>query len=109
MAALLLGVLSAAALPPIHAIPVLLLAVPGLLTLIGAQRDWRGAAWIGFWFGFGLHLIGLYWITEAILIEAARFWWLVPFAVPGLAAVLAGFIAGPSALARLAPAGAPPA
>jgi apolipoprotein N-acyltransferase len=107
MAALLLGVLSAAALPPIHAIPVLLLAVPGLLTLIGAQQDWRGAAWIGFWFGFGLHLIGLYWITEAILIEAARFWWLVPFAVPGLAAVLAVFIAAPCALARLAPAGWP--
>jgi apolipoprotein N-acyltransferase len=105
MAALLLGVLSAAALPPIHAIPVLLLAVPRLLTLIDAQRDWRGAAWIGFWFGFGLHLIGLYWITEAILIEAARFWWLVPFAVPGLAAVLAVFIAVPCALARLAPAG----
>ena len=32
---------------------------------------------------------GLYWITEAILFEAARFWWLVPLAVPALAAVLA--------------------
>ena len=41
-----------------------------------AARWWRRAA--GWWFGFGLHLIGLYWITEAILIEAARFWWFVP-------------------------------
>ena len=40
-----------------------------------------------------LHLVGLYWITEAILIEAARFWWFVPIAVPALAAMLAVFIA----------------
>ncbi len=105
MLALLLGLLSAAALPPVHAIPVLLLTIPGLLALLGVQTGWRGAAWIGFWFGFGLHLIGLYWITEAILIESARFWWLVPFAVPGLAAVLALFVAVPCVLARRAPAG----
>jgi apolipoprotein N-acyltransferase len=100
-----LGVLSAAALPPVHAIPVLLIAVPGLLALLGAQARLRGAALIGFWFGFGHHLVGLYWITEAILVEAATFWWLVPFAVPALAAVLAVFIAVPCAAARAVPAG----
>jgi apolipoprotein N-acyltransferase len=97
--------LSALALPPVYALPVLLIAIPGLLVLVGAQRSWRGAAWTGFWFGFGLHLIGLYWITEAILIESARYWWLVPLAVPGLAAVLAVFIAVPCGLARLMPVG----
>ncbi|MBN8890904.1 MAG: apolipoprotein N-acyltransferase [Rhodospirillales bacterium 70-18] len=100
-----LGALAAAALPPVHAVPVLLLAVPGLLALLGAQRSWRGAALIGFWFGFGHHLIGLYWITEAILIESARFWWLVPLAVPALAAVLAVFIAAACAVAWRARAG----
>ncbi len=94
-----LGVLSAAALPPVHAIPVLLLAVPGLLALIGSSRRAREAGWRGFCFGFGHHLVGLYWITEAILFEAARFWWLVPLAVPALAAVLALFIALPCAAA----------
>ena len=59
----------------------------------------RGAASRGWWFGFGYHLIGLYWITEAILFEAARFWWLVPLAVPALAAVLAVFIAIPAWIA----------
>lgn len=93
LAAAALGALAAAALPPVHALPVLLLAVPGLLALLAAQLTWRGAAWIGFCFGFGHHLFGLYWITEAILIESARFWWLVPLAVPGIAAVLALFIA----------------
>lgn len=99
------GALSAAALPPVHAIPVLLVAVPGLLTLIGRQASWRGAFATGFWFGFAHHVLGLYWITEAILYEAARFWWLVPLAVPALAAVLAVFIAVPCALARTAPDG----
>ena len=100
-----LGMLSAAALPPVTASPVLLLTVPGLLTLLGAQPGWRGAGWSGFWFGFGLNLLGLYWITEAIMIEAARVWWLVPFAVPGLSAAVAVYIAVPCALARLVPAG----
>jgi apolipoprotein N-acyltransferase len=99
------GVLSAAALPPVYAVPVLLVSVPALLALIGARPGWRGAFAIGFWLGFGHHLVGLYWITEAILFEAARFWWLVPLAVPALAAVLALFIAIPCALARLAPEG----
>ena len=100
-----LGLLSALALPPLHLIPVLLLAVPGLLALIGAARGPWAAARRGFWFGFGHHLIGLYWITEAILIEAARYWWLVPLAVPGLSALLALFVAAPCAAARTVPAG----
>jgi apolipoprotein N-acyltransferase len=107
LAAALLGLVSAAALPPVHAVPVLLLCLPGLLWLIGKRRDWRGAAAIGFWFGLGHHVAGLYWITDAILVEAARFWWLVPLAVPTLAALLAIFLVLPCAVARLVPAGWP--
>jgi apolipoprotein N-acyltransferase len=102
-AAAALGALSALALPPLHGLPLLLLALPGLLALIDGG-SWRKAAWAGFWFGFGHHLVGLYWITDAILIEADQFWWVVPFAVPGLSAVLAVFVAVPCALAtRAAP------
>ncbi|MGI4951706.1 MAG: apolipoprotein N-acyltransferase [Janthinobacterium lividum] len=90
-----LGVLSAFALPPFHVLPVLLLSVPGLLVLVGTARRQVGALRRGFWFGFGLHLVGLYWITEAILLESARYWWFVPIAVPALSAVLAAFIAVP--------------
>ena len=99
LAAVVFGALSALALPPFHVIPVLLVGVPALLALISGQARMRDAAWVGFWFGFGHHLIGLYWITEAILVVAAEFWWLVPIAVPLLAAVLALFIALPAALA----------
>lgn len=107
LAALLLGALAAAALPPFHAIPVLLISVPGLLALLdGASSVWV-AARRGWWFGLGHHVLGLYWITEAILFEAGRFWWLVPIAVPALAAVLALFIAAACGLAWLARPGWP--
>ncbi len=92
LAAAALGALATAALPPVHAVPILLLVVPGLLALLAPVQSWRTALRIGFWFGFGHHLFGLYWITEAVLIEADRFWWLVPFAVPAIAAVVALFI-----------------
>lgn len=109
LAAFGLGLLSALAFPPLHVIPALLVAVPGLLALIeGARGHGRGfwaAAGVGFWFGFGMHLVGLYWITEAILLESTRYWWLVPLAVPALSALLALFVAAPCGMAKLAPAG----
>ncbi len=94
----LLGAATALALPPLHVLPVLFVTIPALLALIHGV-EWRRAGWTGFWFGLGLHIVGLYWITDAILIEADTFWWVVPFAVPGLSAVLAVFIAVPCALA----------
>ncbi|MDB5399581.1 MAG: apolipoprotein N-acyltransferase [Acetobacteraceae bacterium] len=99
LAAALSGVISALALPPLYGLPALLIGIPTLLCLIQGARGPAVAARRGWWFGFGLYLVGLYWITEAILFEAARFWWLVPLAVPGLAAVLAVFVAIPAAVA----------
>jgi apolipoprotein N-acyltransferase len=100
--AFLAGALAALALPPLHIVPVLLVSFPVLLARINEAKRPIEAARRGFWFGFGYHLIGLYWITEAILFEAARFWWLVPLAVPALAAVLAVFIAIPAGIAWFA-------
>ena len=97
--ALLLGLISALALPPTYILPALWISLPGLLWLIGRARTARQAGLIGLIFGFGLNLVGLYWITEPILIEAAQFWWLVPFAVPGLSLAVGVFIAAPCALA----------
>src|SRR6478609_171965 len=91
MAALGLGALAAAALPPFHV----------MLVLLDAARSPAVAARRGWWFGLGHHVLGLYWVTEAILFEAARFWWLVPLAVPAVAAGLAVFIAIPAGIARL--------
>ena len=103
----LLGALAAAALPPLTLVPLLLIAIPGLLRLIGQQRSWQRAGLAGLAFGIGYHAAGLYWITDAILVMADRFWWAVPIAVPLLAGVLALFIAVPCAVVWLAPAGWP--
>lgn len=94
-----LGVLAALALPPVHAVPVLLLAIPGLLAMVGAAPSGRRAFWVGFAWGWGFFAAGLYWVTYAILTEVERFWWLVPIAVPAMALPLALFVAGPAALA----------
>lgn len=107
LAAFGLGLVSALALPPVHAVPVLLLGFPGLLALATAARDWRRAAWIGFAWGWGHHLAGIYWVTYAILTDVAQFWWLVPVAAPALAVPLALFCVPPVLAARALPPGWP--
>jgi apolipoprotein N-acyltransferase len=102
-----LGLLSALALPPVHAVPVLLVSIPGLVALAAAAPSWRRAGWIGFAWGWGHHLAGVYWVTHAILTDVATFWWLVPLAAPGLAIPLALFVVPPVLLARVLPPGWP--
>lgn len=104
-AAALLGLAAALALPPLHALPLIWLALPGLLALIDAAPRARVAARRGFVFALFHHMAGVYWVTSAVLVRAAEFWWAVPVAVPLLAAVLALFVAVPCGLARVAPAG----
>jgi apolipoprotein N-acyltransferase len=55
---------------------------------------------IGWWFGFGYFLAGLWWIGGAMLVEAESFAWALPFAVLGIPALLAFFYGFASAVAR---------
>lgn len=104
-AAVLLGVLATAALPPLHLIPALWLALPGLVWLTDGTRGPRGAFAVGWLFGLGHFSAGLYWIAHALLTEPEKFAWMIPFAVLGLGAVLAVFVGLAAAAARLAAAG----
>ncbi|HEY7610307.1 MAG TPA: apolipoprotein N-acyltransferase, partial [Alphaproteobacteria bacterium] len=97
-AAILLGALAAAALPPVHAIPLLWVAFPGLLLLMGGAQNWRQALWIGWWFGFGFFVAGLYWLAWPLSLDIVRFGWMIPFAVFGISGVLAIFPAAAAAL-----------
>ncbi len=111
--AVVLGAVSALALPWFHLVPVLLISVPGLLMLLDRRRGGPGSILggsfaDGFWFGFGHYAVGLYWITEPILFAADRFWWLVPIAVPILASALGVYVGLTCVAARLiAPRGWP--
>jgi apolipoprotein N-acyltransferase len=104
--ALAAGVLSDLAMAPFNAWPVLFLTFPVVVWLIdgaggGRLRGVPAAAMAGFWFGLGYFVPGLYWIGYAFLVDAATFAWLLPFAVLGLPAYLALFMAAGFALARL--------
>ena len=56
------------------------------------------AAGAGWWFGFGYFVFGLFWLGEAFLVDAAKFAWLLPFAVTLMPAGLALFYAAAAAL-----------
>ncbi|HXR86526.1 MAG TPA: apolipoprotein N-acyltransferase [Stellaceae bacterium] len=91
LAALLLGALAAASLPPVDMTPVLLISFPGLVWLTDGNTGYRSAFALGWSFGFGFFIAGLYWIAAALFVHIAQFWWLVPFAVAGVPAGLAIF------------------
>lgn len=108
--AFLFGALAAAGLPPIHALPVLLVSFSGLLLLLDRAPRPIAAIVLGWCFGFGYFVVGIYWVANALLAAASAFGWMLPFAIAGavggLSAVLACFPALAAGLARaLWPAG----
>ncbi len=103
--AFLCGLLAAAALPPLSVAPAVFVAASLLVWQIDGTSGWRPALGLGWWFGFGHFLAGTYWISNALLVEADRFWWAVPFAAVGPAAYLALYPAAACAIARLLRAG----
>lgn len=100
--AFLLGVSAAGALPPVDLTPLVAVAFPGLLWLDeGSAGPWAsfGLGWV---FGFGFFLAGLYWIAAALFVDLHDFWWLVPVAALGLPAVLAFYSGAALSAAHLA-------
>lgn len=99
-----LGALAVLALPPFHLVPVLAVSFTGLAWLaLGPTRLSRRAAFAaGWWFGAGFFAFGLYWLANALLVDAARFGWMIPFAVGGMGAGLGLFAGLAVLLARLA-------
>ncbi len=96
--AALLGALAAAALSPVDLTPILVVSFTGLVWLADGTTSRRSALLLGWSFGFGFFVAGLYWIAAALFVDIARFWWMVPLAVAGVPAGLAIF----TALAQLA-------
>lgn len=86
-----LGGLATFALPPAYALPVLLIAFPGLIWLLDGATSGRRAFAVGWFFGFGHHLLGLYWISAALFTDIDQFWWALPFSAVGLPVLLGLF------------------
>jgi apolipoprotein N-acyltransferase len=97
-----LGALLAGALPPVDLTPLIFIAFPGLLWLDeGSAGPWASAR-LGYVFGLGFFVAGLYWIAAALFVDIARFWWALPFAVLGLPALLAFYPAAALGVTSLA-------
>lgn len=113
MAGLVSSVLAGAcivfALPPYSILPLGMVAFAVLSLLLRDAAPMR-ALGLGYLFGLGQFVPGLFWVTESFQVDADRFGWLALPAVLGLAAVLSVFPALACTLsARMARAGLSPA
>lgn len=102
---LLLGSLATLALPPLGALPVLLPSLCGLVWVLRGARSRRAAFGAGWWWAWAWYGIGFYWIGNAMLVDAERFGWMIPFATLGLGAVQALFIGVATLMTHLSRAG----
>lgn len=103
--AFVLGFLAVFSMPPLYQLYVLVPAFVGLLWLSAAQPTrWRAFV-IGWWFGAGFFAAGLYWVSFALLVDAQKFAWLVPFAIFGFAFGLGLFCAVAALVVHAAPGG----
>jgi apolipoprotein N-acyltransferase len=94
-----LGALAALGQAP-WSLPVLTLAaLAGLIWLIAHAASGRAAFWLGLAAGSGYFGLGLSWIVEPFLIDAAAHGWMAPFAVVLLAAGLGLFWGGAALMA----------
>ncbi|MCB1385852.1 MAG: apolipoprotein N-acyltransferase [Nitratireductor sp.] len=109
-AAFALGLISALALAPVDLVPVMFVTLPGLVFILdGVYGDARrsffrtllAAFAPGWWFGFGYLLGGLWWIGNALLVEAELFAWALPLAILVLPAGLALFFGLATVIARM--------
>ncbi|PPD14497.1 MAG: apolipoprotein N-acyltransferase [Methylobacterium sp.] len=106
LVAFLAGLTASLALPPVSALPLLGIAFPLLVWLVdgasegGFRRMMRAAFLIGWCFGLGYFLGGLWWLGAAFIIGGEQFVWLLPLGVLGLPAGLALFPAFGIVIAR---------
>ncbi len=92
------GVLAAGAMPPIYAFVLLWPAFTGLIWLLDGARRPLVAFALGWAFGAGYFMAGLYWVGIAFLVDAEQFAALMPVAIAALAIGL-GLFPGLAALA----------
>ena len=78
---LIFGIVAATAQPPLFYLPALIISFTGLAWLLNGATTFRLAFFIGWVFGAGYFGAGLYWVSEAFLVDAGKHAWLIPFSL----------------------------
>ena len=86
----LIGFLATFSLPPFSIFPCIFFISISIFYLLNSD-DLKEAFLIGFFLAFGWFLVSLYWISNAILIGGKEFYWMIPFVLFGLPALLSTF------------------
>ena len=89
---ILLGLSVVAALPPVYIWPLAVVGISGLFLFLDKAKTKKQAFLVGWLFGVGFFGGGLYWLTNAFFVHEDKHGWLVPIAVPALAAAMGIFI-----------------
>ncbi|MEM8688004.1 MAG: apolipoprotein N-acyltransferase [Pseudomonadota bacterium] len=87
--ALLAGIVAALAAPPIYLFIALFCSLPVLVWILDGVNAQSSSIWnrapaafmTGWAFGFGYFAPNLYWVSEAFLVDADLFSWMIPFVV----------------------------
>ncbi len=93
-----MGLVAAAAMPPLGFWPILFLIFPCLWLMLQSCMTTRqifGMMWL---FSLGYFTAGLYWIAAALFVDIAHNWWVLPFALLGLPALMGFYPAAAAAL-----------
>ncbi len=107
--AFLAGALAVLAQAPFDFFAACFISFPVLVWLLDGAVQRRPAPFlsrllpffaVGWWFGFGYFLAGLWWVGGALLVDADDFAWALPLAVVGLPILLALFFGLAAVLAR---------
>ncbi len=83
------GALMTLGFAPYHYWPVIFISLPLFYLFLKSAQSRAQSLWRGFYFGYGHAMAGTWWIANALLVDADKFAWMLPFSVLGLSAVMA--------------------
>lgn len=89
----LFGALAAIGFAPFNFFPATIISLCALFLFLEKSEGKKVTFWLGFCYGYGYFLAGIYWIAISLLVDAQKFAWLIPFALTLIPAVLALYFA----------------
>ena len=97
--AMVMGIFATLAMAPFYILPLLIIGYSIFARQLSTEKItvWQSFL-IGWAFGFGYFITGIYWMAFAFLVRAEEFAWMVPIAIPSFAGFLGLFFAMPAAL-----------